>query len=100
LGKRKNSTSTREEVKTVGTCSPLLHSINKVMKKKASVFPNMVTYVPIRRRDWVLKISIFKNNSILVIGYNVFTFSSIVRQFDNADLAASFIDFMVEQEEI
>ena len=70
------------------------------MKKKASVFPNMVTYVPIRRKDWVLKISIWKNNSILVVAYNVYTFSSIVRQFDNADLAASFIDFMVEQEEI
>ena len=84
----------------MGTCSPFLHSINKVMKKKASVFPNMVTYVPIRRKDWVLKISIFKDKSILVIGYHVYTFSSIVRQFDNADLAASFIDFMVEQEEI
>jgi hypothetical protein len=70
------------------------------MKKKASVFPNMVTYVPIRRKDWVLKISIFKDKSILVIGYHVYTFCSIVRQFDNADLAASFIDFMVEQEEI
>jgi len=70
------------------------------MKKKASVFPNMVTYVPIRRRDWVLKISIFKNKSILVVGYHVYTFSSIVRQFDDSDLAASFIDFVVEQEEL
>jgi len=74
--------------------------LNSFMKKKASVFPNMVTYVPIRRKDWVLKISIFKDKSILVIGYHVYTFSSIVRQFDNADLAASFIDFMVEQEEL
>jgi hypothetical protein len=48
----------------------------------------------------VLKISIFKNNSILVVGYNVYTFSIIVRQFDEPDLAASFIDFMVEQEEL
>ena len=70
------------------------------MNKKASVYPNMVTYVPIRRKDWVLKISIFKNNSILVVGYNVYTFSIIVRQFDEPDLAASFIDFMVEQEEL
>lgn len=71
-----------------------------MMKKKASVFPNMVTYVPIRRRDWVLKISIYKDDSILIVGYNVYTFAAIVRQFDNADLAASFVDFLIEQEEI
>jgi len=70
------------------------------MKKRASVFPNMVTYVPIRRRDWVLKISIFKDHSILIVGYNVYTFSTVVKQFDNADLAASFVDFLVEQEEL
>jgi hypothetical protein len=70
------------------------------MKKKASVFPNMVTYVPIRRRDWVLKISIYKDKSILVVGYNVFSFASVVKQFDNADIAASFLDFLVEQEEL
>ena len=60
----------------------------------------MVTYVPIRRRDWVLKISIYKDKSILVVGYNVFSFASVVKQFDNADIAASFLDFLVEQEEL
>lgn len=70
------------------------------MKKKVSVFPNMVTYVPIRRRDWVLKISIFKDKSILLVGYNVYTLATCVKQFNDADLAASFVDFLVEQEEI
>jgi len=70
------------------------------MNKKASVFPNMVTYVPIRRKDWVLKISIWKNNSIIVVGYHLYTFATIVRQFDDADLAASFLDFLIEQEEL
>jgi len=70
------------------------------MNKKASVFPNMVTYVPIRRKDWILKISIWKDKSILVVCYNVFTLSTVVRNFENADLAASFLDFLVEQEEI
>jgi len=70
------------------------------MKKKASVFPNMVTYVPIRRKDWVLKISIFKDKSILIVGYHIYNFATCIKQFDNADLAASFVDFLVEQEEI
>jgi hypothetical protein len=70
------------------------------MNKKASVFPNMVTYVPIRRKDWVLKISIWKNNSIIVVGYHLYTFATIVRQFNDADLAASFLDFLIEQEEL
>jgi hypothetical protein len=70
------------------------------MNKKASVFPNMVTYVPIRRKDWVLKISIWKNNSIVVVGYHLYTFATIIRQFNNADLAASFLDFLIEQEEL
>jgi hypothetical protein len=70
------------------------------MKKRLSVFPNMVTYVPIRRRDWVCKVSIFKDHSILIVCYNVYTFSTVVRQFDDADLAASFLDFLIEQEEL
>ena len=70
------------------------------MKKKASVFPNMVTYLPIRRKDWALKISIFKDKSILVVGYNIYTFSTCVRQFSQADEAAAFVDFLIEQEEI
>ena len=70
------------------------------MNKKASVFPNMVTYVPIRRKDWVLKISRWKNNSIIVVGYHLYTFATIVRQFNDADLAASFLDFLIEQEEL
>jgi hypothetical protein len=71
-----------------------------MINKKASIFPNMVTYVPIRRKDWVLKISIYKHKSIMVVGYNIFTFCSVVRQFSDPDMAASFIDFMVEQEQL
>jgi hypothetical protein len=70
------------------------------MNKKASVFPNMVTYVPIRRKDWVLKISIFKDSSIIIVGHNVYNFSTVLRHFVDADEAASYIDFLVEQEKI
>jgi len=69
------------------------------MNKKANIFPNMVTYVPIRRKDWVLKISIYKNDSIIIVGHNVYTFSTVVKQFNDADLAAAFVDFLIEQEE-
>ena len=70
------------------------------MNKKANIFPNMVTYVPIRRKDWVLKISIYKDHSILIVGHNVYTFCTVLRQFNSADLAASFIDFLIDQEDI
>jgi ABC-type thiamine transport system substrate-binding protein len=30
----------------------------------------------------------------------VYTFATVVRNFDNADLAASFLDFLIEQEEL
>ena len=60
----------------------------------------MVTYVPIRRKDWVLKISIYKDHSILVVAYNMYTLCTIVRNFAVPDEAASFIDFLVEQEEL
>jgi hypothetical protein len=89
-----------KQVSDWGGNSPIFIRLNSLMNKKASVFPNMVTYVPIRRKDWILKISIWKDKSILVVCYNVYTFSTVVRNFDNADLAASFLDFLVEQEEI
>jgi len=89
-----------KEVNDWGGNSPIFIRLNSLMNKKASVFPNMVTYVPIRRKDWILKISIWKDKSILVVCYNVFTLSTVVRNFENADLAASFLDFLVEQEEI
>ena len=60
----------------------------------------MVTYVPIRRKDWVLKISIYKDKSILVVGYHTYNFTTVVKQFQNADLAAAFLDFLIEQEEL
>jgi hypothetical protein len=89
-----------KEVNDWGGNPPIFIRLNSLMNKKASVFPNMVTYVPIRRKDWILKISIWKDKSILVVCYNVFTLSTVVRNFENADLAASFLDFLVEQEEI
>jgi hypothetical protein len=30
----------------------------------------------------------------------LYTFATIVRQFNDADLAASFLDFLIEQEEL
>lgn len=70
------------------------------MNKKSQIFPNMVTYVPLRRKDWIVKISIYKDKSILVVGHNVYTFNTVVRHFDDANVAASFLDFLIEQEEL
>jgi hypothetical protein len=89
-----------EEVTERGASAPqFIRPLNSLMNKKSSIFPNMVTYVPIRRKDWVLKISIYKDQSVLIIGYNVYTFATCIRQFDDQNLAASFIDFLVEQEQ-
>lgn len=70
------------------------------MKRKASMFPNMVTYIPVRRKDWVTKVSIMNSSSILIVGYNVRTTESVIKHFVDIETATSYLDFLVEQENL
>lgn len=66
---------------------------------KAKVSPNLVSFVTVRRGNWILKISVYKTSNVLVVGQHYYAKEQFfVRQFLNHDTAADFIDALVKEE--
>jgi hypothetical protein len=59
---------------------------------KAKISPNLISFVPVRRGDWVVKVSVFKNKVIMVVAQHCYELEkTIVRYFENQDDAADFL---------
>jgi len=59
---------------------------------------NLISYAMIRRGNWVMKISVYKNLSVLLIGNHCFDGTFIIRQFLDKGLAADFIDNLAKED--
>jgi hypothetical protein len=65
---------------------------------KAKLSPNLISFFLVRRGNWTLKVSVYKNRQILVIMQHVYDMDTIVMQFfQNQDEAANFIEHMIEE---
>ena len=65
---------------------------------KAKISPNLISFFLVRRGNWTLKVSVYKNRQILVIMQHVYDMDTIVMQFfQNQDEAANFIEHMIEE---
>jgi hypothetical protein len=65
---------------------------------KAKLHPNLISFVMVRRGDWILKISVFKSKYVLIVAQNYYaTEQMIIKHFSNHDLAATFIDDLVKE---
>jgi hypothetical protein len=62
---------------------------------KAKLSPNMISFVAVRRGEWILKISVFKNKQILVVAQNCYDFRAVVKCFTDQNYAADFIEQLV-----
>ena len=63
---------------------------------KAKLSPNMISFVTVRRGDWVLKISVFKNKQIMVVAQHCYEYErTIIRFFTDQNYAADFIEQLV-----
>jgi hypothetical protein len=63
---------------------------------KAKLSPNMISFVTVRRGDWVLKISVYKNKQIMVVAQHCYEYErTIVRFFTDQNYAADFIEQLV-----
>jgi len=62
---------------------------------KAKLSPNMISFVAVRRGEWVLKISVFKNRQILVVAQHCYDFRTVVKYFIDQNHAADFIEQLV-----
>lgn len=66
---------------------------------KAKLSPNLISFVSVRRGDWITKVSVFKNNSVLVVAQNYYaTEQVIIKHFTDKDKAATFIDNLIIEE--
>ena len=68
-----------------------------MMKPKIS--PNLISFVTVRRGNWILKVSVFKNKTILVVARHFFDMDKTeVQFFDDQNDAADFLDNIAEKE--
>ena len=60
---------------------------------KAKLSPNLISFITVRRGDWIMKISVFKSKYVLLVAQNYYaTEQIIIKHFNHHDEAAKFID--------
>jgi len=66
---------------------------------KAKLSPNLISFVTVRRGDWIMKISVYKTKHVLLVAQNYYaTEQIIVKHFKHHDDAANFIDNLIIEE--
>ena len=65
---------------------------------KAQVPKNLVSFPTIRRGNWQLKASVYKDCQFLVVANNMVTDAFVIRTFDNDDDASKFINFLIDKD--
>ncbi len=66
---------------------------------RAKVSPNLISFVTVRRGDWIMKISVFKTKDVLLVAQNYYaTEQIIIKHFRHHDDAAKFIDNLAIEE--
>jgi carbonic anhydrase len=64
---------------------------------KAKLSPNLISFVAIRRGDWIMKISVYKNREVLVIAQHYFELDNFhIKHFHEHNEAADYIEFLAK----
>jgi hypothetical protein len=63
---------------------------------KAKLSPNMISFITVRRGDWILKISVYKNKQIMVVAQHCYDYErTLITFFTDQNIAADFIEQLV-----
>jgi len=63
---------------------------------KAKISPNMISFVTVKRGDWIIKVSVYKTKQIMVVAQNCYEMENIfIKYFTNQNDAAEFIEKLV-----
>jgi hypothetical protein len=66
---------------------------------KAKISHNLISFVTVRRGEWILKVSVFKSKQIMVIAQKCYAMEElIIRFFLDQNTAADFIEQLVIEE--
>lgn len=65
---------------------------------KARVSPNLISFVTIRRGNWIMKISVYRTKEVLLVAQHYFDNDKFqLRQFSDQEEAAKYIDKLAEE---
>jgi len=68
---------------------------------RAKVSKDLISFVTIRRGNWIMKISVYRTKEVLVIAQNYYEPERVlIRQFNNQELAANFLDYLANEDSI
>lgn len=63
---------------------------------KAKITPNMISFITVRRGEWILKISVYKTKQVMVVAQHCYDLEKlIIRFFLKQDDAADFIEQLI-----
>jgi hypothetical protein len=63
---------------------------------KAKITQNMISFVTVRRGDWIMKVSIYKTKQIMIVAQNCYDTDNIfIKYFTNQNDAAEFIEKLI-----
>ena len=64
---------------------------------KAKLSQNLCSFITVRRGDWTLKVSVYKNREVLLIAQHYYdTERIVIKQFTTYDTAADYIELLAE----
>lgn len=66
---------------------------------KTKIAKNLVSFPTVRRGNWQLKASIYKDSQVLLVANNLMTESFVIKIFDNDDDASKFINDLIDKDE-
>ena len=64
---------------------------------KTRISKNLVSFPMVRRGDWHVQVSIYKDEQLMVVASHIFTEQCVIKTFDNNGEAIAFINFLVEK---
>lgn len=66
---------------------------------RAKITDNLISFVAVRRGEWILKVSVFKNKQIMVVAHHCYDIENLlVKFFSDQNTAADFIEQLVLEE--
>jgi hypothetical protein len=66
---------------------------------KLKLSPNLTSYVPVRRGNWIFKVSAYRNKQIMIIVQHFYDADRFETRFFTDELdAVKYIDFLTLQE--
>jgi len=64
---------------------------------KSKISPNLISFVTIRRGDWIMKISVYKSKQVLIVAQHYYDIDLFeIRHFSGSEEAADYIEFLAK----